>query len=164
MLALYLLLFPSLAVSQSLVMIGGALNDTNSAIYSKIVELAGGAGAKIGVIATGSPFPIIQGLSTVQVLNSVYNAKASYIHVCKLFPSSNSYIVANIVKQQNGILLLGEDRLRITKILRPNGKDSLVWSAILQVVRNGGVLAANDGAMASLVSRICSFHDISYFT
>ena len=60
MLALYLLLFPSLAVSQSLVMIGGALNDANFAIYDKIVELAGGDGARIGVISIGSPFPMIQ--------------------------------------------------------------------------------------------------------
>ena len=161
MLVLYLLLFPSLAVSQSLVMIGGALNDANFVIYDKIVELAGGDGARIGVISIGSPFPMIQGLSTVQVLNDVYSAKASYIHVSSLFPSPNSESVANQVKQQKGILLLGEDRLRITNILRPNGKDSLLWSAILQVVRNGGVLAANDGAMASLVSKICSLHGIS---
>ena len=161
MLVLYLLLLPVLAASQSLVMIGGAFNETNSAIYDKIVELAGGDGARIGVISIGSPFPMIQGLSTVQVLNDVYSAKASYIHVSSLFPSPNSESVANQVKQQKGILLLGEDRLRVTNILRPNGRDSLVWSAILQVVRNGGVLAANDGAMASLVSRICSLHGIS---
>jgi cyanophycinase len=152
MLIFYLLLLPAVAVSQSLVMIGGALNDTNSAIYNKIVELAGGEGAKIGVISIGSPFPIIQGLSTVQVLNGVYSAEASHIHISELFPSSNSQIIAKQVEQQNGILLLGDNRLRITNILRPNGQDSLVWSAILQVVRNGGVLAANDGAMASLVS------------
>ena len=161
MLVLYLLLLPALAASQSLVMIGGAFNETNSAIYDKIVELAGGDGARIGVISIGSPFPMLQGLSTVKVLNIVYNAKASYIHICKHFPNPNSQIIANQVKQQKGILLLGEDRLRITNILRPNGKDSLLWSAILQVVRNGGVLAANDGAMASLVSRTSSLHGIS---
>jgi cyanophycinase len=152
----YLLLLPAVAVSQSLVMIGGALNDSNFAIYNKIVELAGGDGARIGVISIGSPFPIIQGMSTVKLLNIVYSAKASYIHICKHFPNPNSQIIANQVRQQNGILLLGDNRLRITNILRPNGQDSLVWSAILQVLRNGGVLAANDGAMASLVSRTSS--------
>lgn len=63
------------AAKGSLVIIGGALRPDNSAVWERVVQLAGGKGARIAVFASASANPEKAGAALVERLNK-YGADA----------------------------------------------------------------------------------------
>ncbi|RYF02905.1 MAG: cyanophycinase, partial [Oxalobacteraceae bacterium] len=53
----------------SLVIIGGNLRPSNGAVWERIVQQAGGKGARIAVFASASGYPERSGRSLVEVFN-----------------------------------------------------------------------------------------------
>ena len=72
----------------SLVIIGGNLRPTNAPVWERIIQLAGGKGARIAVFAAASGTPERSGKSLVERLNS-YGAKAFFVPIAVKLSGSN---------------------------------------------------------------------------
>lgn len=169
---LLLVIWPTLANCQSLVLVGGGLTDENAPVWNKVVELAvsyfqfkndsnyidsiiqGGKGvARIGVFTTASSEPFSAADYYVDMFVRVYGAaSATFIPVTALSNNANDPAVVDLVNQQTGFFFGGGDQLRITKALRPNGIDSPVLTAVKNVLAAGGVVG---GTSAGTACQVC---------
>ena len=75
-------------------------------------------------------------------------ASATFIPVTETSNNGNDPAVADLVREQTGLFFGGGDQLRIIKALRPNGRDSLVLTAIKDVLRAGGVVGGTSAGTA----------------
>ena len=78
----------------SLVIIGGNLRPSNGPVWERIIQLAGGKGARIAVFASASGTPERSGKSLVERLNS-YGAKAFFVPVAVKLSGSNYQTAAD---------------------------------------------------------------------
>ena len=142
----------------SLVIIGGNLRPTNAPVWERIVQLAGGKGARIAVFASASGTPERSGKSLVDRLNS-YGAKAFFVPVAVRLAGSNYQIaaddrgLADAVRNANGAFFAGGDQLRITRALRhEDGSNTRVLDALWTMYRRGGVIAGSSAGAAIMSS------------
>jgi cyanophycinase len=142
----------------SLVIIGGNLRPSNSPVWDRIIQLAGGKGARIAVFASASGTPEKSGKFLVDRLNS-YGAKAFFVPVAVKLSGSNYQIAADdpglaeAVRTANGAFFAGGDQLRITGALRhEDGSNTRVLDALWTMYRRGGVIAGSS-AGAAIMSR-----------
>jgi len=154
----FVLLFvclPALSAGQSIVLIGGEIEDSNAAVYNRIIQLAGGrTRAKIGVMPTANQDPEGEGNAFVDVFRRVYGVNATYIPVTRTSGNVDDPDVAELVRQQTGIFFVGGNRPRVLYTLIPDGRDSLVMTAIRRVLRDGGVVAGTSAGMCSLGDKV----------
>ncbi len=148
----------------SLVIIGGALRPTDSQvwereIWERIVELAGGEGAKIAVFPTASGTPIDSGENAVVALRKAgadpFIVPLGLMNVDvdfrKLVVDQD---MVDKVRGATGIFFTGGDQKRITKALRTDeGKNTPLLDAVWSVYDNGGVVAGTS-AGAAVLSRV----------
>jgi cyanophycinase len=142
----------------SLVIIGGNLRPTNAPVWERIVQLAGGKGARIAVFAAASGTPERSGKSLVDRLNS-YGAKAFFVPIAVKLSGSNYQIaaddrgLADAVRNANGAFFAGGDQLRITRALRhEDGSNTRVLDALWAMYRRGGVIAGSSAGAAIMSS------------
>jgi cyanophycinase len=142
----------------SLVIIGGNLRPTNAPVWERIVQLAGGKGARIAVFAAASGTPERSGKSLVDRLNS-YGAKAFFVPIAVKLSGSNYQIAADdrglaeAVRNANGAFFAGGDQLRITRALRhEDGSNTRVLDALWAMYRRGGVIAGSSAGAAIMSS------------
>ena len=138
----------------SLVIIGGNLRPSNSPVWERIIQLAGGKGARIAVFASASGTPEKSGKFLVDRLNS-YGAKAFFVPVAVKLSGSDYQIAADdpglaeAVRTANGAFFAGGDQLRITHALRhENGTNTRVLDALWAMYRRGGVIAGSSAGAA----------------
>lgn len=143
----------------SLVIIGGSERFDNLAIWSTIVELAGGRGGKIAVIPTASGYPVEYGNDIVRVLNQA-GADAFIVPVAlRGFDRDHKEAVADPqltaeVRQSHGVFFVGGEQARIKQVLMDDeGNNTPLLDAIWDVYRHGGVIAGTS-AGAAVMSRI----------
>jgi cyanophycinase len=153
----------AVAPQGSLVIVGGALRIDNAPVWSRIVELAGGKGARIAVFASAAGHPERAGPSNVERLNS-YGAKAFVVPVAVKLPGSNyaaaadDPAIAAAVRAAGGAFFTGGDQGLITKALRrPDGSNTLVLDALWDLYRRGGVIAGTSAGAAIMSSTM--FYD-----
>jgi cyanophycinase len=146
------------AAKGSLVIIGGALRPDNAAVWERIVQLAGGQGARIAVFASASANPEKAGAALVERLNK-YGAKAFFVPVAERLTgtdyqaAADSPEIAAAVRSAGGAYFAGGDQARITRALRrPDGSNSLVLDALWDLYRRGGVLAGTSAGAAIMSS------------
>lgn len=147
-----LLLVPSLVAAQSLMLLGGAIKENNTAIWSQMIRLAGGRGvAKIGIISTEDTMTR-ECESMLTNFNVVYGA-ASVVHVPVTADNNNEPATAQLIRNQTGILILdsSHNRLSLIETLRPNGNDSLALTAVRNALRSGAVVAGDGSFMSNAV-------------
>lgn len=139
-----------LAASQSLVLVGGGLTDGNAEVWNKVVSLAGGKGvAKIGVFTTASSDPIGAAAYYVDMFVNVYGAaSATYIPITERSNNADDPALADMVRQQTGFFFGGGDQLRIITALRPNGRDTLVLTALKEMLKAGAVVGGTSAGTA----------------
>jgi cyanophycinase len=139
------------------VAVGGALRDDNTAVYSRLVELAGGKGARFVVLPTASGDPQEAAKGQVAALNA-HGAVAEALPVA---PEMKGVDLAQAVRDPaliakvraaNGVFFTGGDQARIVDTLRPGGVDSPLLVAIRELQRRGGVVAGTS-AGAAVMSR-----------
>lgn len=138
----------------SLVIAGGSLQFDNTAVWERIVELAGGKGAKIAVFPSASTNPKRAGATLVDVLNRA-GAQAFFVPVAVRLEESDyrqavldPALVAQ-VRSATGIFFSGGDQARITKALRTaDGNSTPMLDAIWEVYRKGGVIAGTSAGAA----------------
>ncbi|NHZ88720.1 cyanophycinase [Massilia sp. CCM 8733] len=149
----------------SLVIIGGALRGENAAVWKRIVELAGGPGARIAVFGSASASPDVAGKNNIEVLNS-YGADAFFVPVAVKLKDTDYRIAANdqaladAVRHADGAYFVGGNQARITEALRKkDGSSTRVLDALWAMYRNGGVIAGTSAGAAIMSETM--FYDAS---
>ncbi len=157
---LVLLLFAGGSASASgagtVVAIGGALRDDNHAVWSRLVALAGGPGARYVVFGTASGNPERSAARVVALLES-HGAEAESLPVAPGLPGTD---VAQAVRDPaliarvnaaNGVFFGGAQE-RIVDALRPGGKPTPLLDSIRGVLERGGVVAGTSAGAAVMSS------------
>ncbi|MGE1114520.1 cyanophycinase [Priestia megaterium] len=150
------------SIKGNLLIAGGALGSSNSSVYNKFINLAGGKQAKIGIVpAASTKFD-----SSNQFKSDLikYGVKAENIEILPISnhdfkgtsenestwkTNMNSDKLAQKVKGLTGIWFVGGDQTLITGSLRnENGSDSKVLQAIRHTYKNGAVLGGTSAGAA----------------
>ena len=138
----------------NLVVIGGGLRADNAEVWQRIVQLAGGRGARIGVFGSASINPEKSAQNTVNKLNQ-YGAQAFFIPLGVTLPNSDYRKAAEdpevvaLIHSATGIYFTGGDQARITKALvRADGSRTAALEAVWDVYRDGGVVAGSSAGAA----------------
>ena len=149
----------------TLVIIGGGLRGEHEPVWERIVELAGGKGARIAVFGSASANPERAARLDVERLN-FYGADAFVVPVAVRLPNSdyraaaNDPALAELVQSAAGAYFVGGDQARITEALRkPDGSPTLILDALWDMYRRGGVIAGTS-AGAAIMSKTM-FYNVS---
>lgn len=133
--------------------IGGALRDDNAAVYSRLIELAGGRGARFVVLPTASGDPQAAAAGQVAALIA-HGAQAEALPVAPELKGTDvtqavrdPALVAK-VRAASGVFFTGGDQARIVDSLRPGGVDSPLLLAIRELQQRGGVVAGTSAGAA----------------
>ena len=154
-LALLLLAVGSASASAAgtVVAIGGALRDDNVAVWSRLVALAGGPGARYVVFGTASGDPDRSAARVVSLLES-HGAAAVSLPVAPKLPGvdvaqavRDPELVAR-VNAANGVFFTGGAQERIVDTLQPGGRPTPLLEAIRGVLDRGGVVAGTSAGAA----------------
>lgn len=138
------------------VILGGAVRYDNDAIWQRIVELAGGRGAKFAVLATASEDPVKSAAAIVDVLNK-HGAVAEYIPIVSASKvagddarrTARDPQLAEKILRSDGVFFSGGAQERITAtLLEPDGRHTPALAAIWQVFNRGGVVAGTSAGAA----------------
>ncbi len=135
------------------VVIGGALTADNDAVWSRLVDLAGGKGARYVVLATASSEPEQSAARIVANLRR-HGAAAESIPVAPLIAGIDlEHEVANPrwverVRAARGVYFSGGAQERIVDTLLPDGRVTPLLQAIRDLYRSGGVVAGSSAGAA----------------
>ncbi|MCC2956772.1 cyanophycinase [Massilia sp. IC2-477] len=142
----------------SLVIIGGALRADNSTVWERMVQLAGGKGARIAVFASASASPEKTGKFLVDRFNQ-YGAKAFFVPVAVRLSgidyqaAADDPALAAAVRSAGGAFFAGGDQGRITRALRrADGSNTRMLDALWDMYRRGGMLAGSSAGAAIMSS------------
>jgi cyanophycinase len=142
----------------SLIIIGGNLRPANGAVWERIVQQAGGKGARIAVFASASGYPERSGKALVELF-SKYGAKAFFVPVAVKLAGSDYQAAADdpqlaqAVRTANGAFFAGGDQSRITRALKhEDGSNTRVLDALWDMYRGGGVIAGSSAGAAIMSS------------
>jgi cyanophycinase len=142
------------AAKGSLVIAGGALRADNAPVWNKIVELAGGRGARIAVFPTAAGNPERSGRLTAEILAS-YGARPFVVPLSARLAGTDVRKAADDpqlaagVRAAGGAFFTGGDQGRITAALRhADGSNSAVLDALWDLYRRGGVIAGTSAGAA----------------
>lgn len=140
------------------VVIGGALKYDNDAVWQRIVDEAGGAGARIAVFATAAANPERSATRIVDALNR-RGAQAEAIPVAPRLPGvdlkarlNDPALIAKVAASR-GVFFSGGAQELIVDTLQPGGQPTAMLKAIRQVFDGGGVVAGTS-AGAAIMSRM----------
>lgn len=150
--------FSSAAQAGTAIVIGGALRTDNDAVWQRVVDEAGGAGARIAVFATAAANPERSAALIVAALNR-RGAAAEAIPVAPRLPATD--LQANLrdpaliakVAGASGVFFSGGAQELIVDTLQPDGRPTAMLQAIRQVFDSGGVVAGTS-AGAAIMSRM----------
>jgi cyanophycinase len=138
--------------------IGGALKADNEEVWQRIVNLAGGKGARFVVFGTASEDPEASAKQVVDLLQR-RGAVAESLPVAPKFlwvdlnkVVRDPALIAK-VKAAKGIFFTGGTQERIVDVLQPGGQSTPMLEAIWDVYRKGGVVAGTS-AGAAIMSTI----------
>jgi cyanophycinase len=142
----------------TVVAIGGALRDDNHAVWSRLVALAGGQGARYVVFGTASGNPERSAARVVALLES-HGAEAESLPVAPKLPDidleqavRDPALIAR-VNVANGVFFTGGAQERIVDTLQPGGRATPLLEAIRGVLDRGGVIAGTS-AGAAIMSEV----------
>ena len=145
-------------VKGSLAIIGGALRYDNAVVWQRIVQEAGGPGAKIAIIPAASANPDRTGQTLLKVLKQ-YGAEPYLIPLSVKYQDANAkpnfskvnrdLEWINQLKSTRAVYFTGGDQSRITKVLfNEDGTRSPMLDAIWEVYRRGGLIAGTSAGAA----------------
>jgi cyanophycinase len=146
------------AIKGAAVAIGGALKSDNDAVWGRIVQLAGGRGARFVVFGTASEDPEASAKQAVELLQrrgAVAEAlpvapKFGWVDLNKVV--RDPALIAK-VRAARGVFFTGGLQERIVDVLQPGGEPTPMLEAIWEVYRRGGVVAGTS-AGAAIMSRV----------
>jgi cyanophycinase len=134
--------------------IGGALKYDNDEVWSRLVDLAGGKGARYAVFATAAGDPEKSAASIIDALNR-HGAVAEHIPVAPKLAGSDYKSAARDpaliakVRASRGIYFAGGAQERIVDAMfGADGKPTPMLDAIREVFDRGGVVAGSSAGAA----------------
>lgn len=151
-------------IKGNLLIVGGALGETNEDVYEKFIELSGGTeSAKIGILPTASG----KLQSSMDFKDDLINYGVS-AHNIEILPISkhdfskteenesitwkgneNSDKIVNQIKDLTGIWMVGGDQVYITEALyNEDGSNSKALDALWDIYKNGAVLGGSSAGAA----------------
>lgn len=140
------------------IVIGGALKTDNDAVWQRVVDEAGGAGAHIAVFATAAANPERSAAQIVAALNR-RGAIAEAIPVAPRLKGvdlsaqvNDPALIAKVAASQ-GVYFAGGSQELIVDTLQPGGDPTAMLKAIRRVFDRGGVVAGSS-AGAAIMSRM----------
>ncbi|MCY4745819.1 cyanophycinase [Pelomonas sp. UHG3] len=152
------LLAAGAAQAGTAIVIGGALKTDNDAVWQRIVDEAGGAGARIAVFATAAANPARSGAQIAAALNR-RGAQAEVIPVAPRLAGvdlaaklADPALIAQ-VKAARAVFFSGGAQELIVDTLQPGGQPTAMLKAIREVFDGGGVVAGTS-AGAAIMSRM----------
>jgi len=138
----------------SLVIAGGAVRGDNTVIWQRVVQLAGGAGARIAVLPSASGNPARAGAYAAEGLNR-QGAQAFVVPLAVRMKDrdyrrdAEDDAIAQSILAAGGVYFSGGDQALITQALvRPDGTRTKVLEAIWDVYRRGGVIFGTSAGAA----------------
>jgi cyanophycinase len=143
---------PAVAAGYAVVM-GGAVVADNDAVWSRLVQLAGGPGARYVVFATASGNPERSAARIIANLRR-HGAVAEHVAVAPMLPGVDvTREVENrkwieLVRGARGVYFAGGEQARIVDTLMPGGKVTPLLQAVWDVYRSGGVVAGTSAGAA----------------
>jgi len=152
-------------IKGNLVIVGGALRSSNSEVYNKFIQLAGGKeNAKIGIIPAASSKPVFYANEFKKdlIMYGVPQDKIEIIPIAvkndKTTPdvdestwlkNGDNPEIARKIKEFTGIWFVGGDQTRITQtLIRQDGSNTLVLDALWEIYKNGAVLGGTSAGAA----------------
>ncbi|WP_310385582.1 cyanophycinase [Roseateles sp.] len=135
------------------IIIGGALKYDNDAVWRRIVEAAGGPGARFAVLATAAANPERSAAQIVAALNA-QGARAEAIPVAPrlkgvdLQASLNDPALLAKVSGAQAVFFSGGAQELIVDSLQPGGEPTAMLKAIWSVFNRGGVVAGTSAGAA----------------
>ena len=140
------------------IVIGGALRYENHEVWQRVVDAAGGEGARIAVFGTASGAPEASAKRIVDALNR-HGALAEAIPISPRWPGidlqealKDPVLIAK-VRSSTGVYFGGGAQSVIVDSLLPQGKSTPMLDAIRDVFNHGGVVAGSS-AGAAIMSRL----------
>ncbi|MFN3303827.1 MAG: cyanophycinase [Roseateles sp.] len=140
------------------IVIGGALKHDNDAVWQRIVDEAGGAGARIAVFATAAANPERSAALIVESLNQ-RGARAEAVPVAPrlkdvdLQAALNDPALIARVNASRAVFFSGGAQEYIVDTLLPGGQPTAMLQAVRAVYDRGGVVAGSS-AGAAIMSRM----------
>ena len=118
----------------------------------------GGRGvARIGVFTTASADPEDSAAYYIDIFVNIYGAaNATYIPVTESSNNANDPSVAELARQQTGFFFGGGDQSRVLKALRPKGRDTLVLTAVKDMLKAGATVGGTSAGAACLVKSLAN--------
>ncbi|MBB4010949.1 cyanophycinase [Niveibacterium umoris] len=137
--------------------IGGALKFDNEAVWARLVELAGGPGARFVVLATAAGNPQRSGKQIADALTR----RGAQVDVLPVAPRLEGFdaeqavrdpALVERVRAARGVFFSGGAQERIVDTLAPGGQESPLLAAIRDLHRRGGVVAGTSAGAAIMSS------------
>ncbi|MEP6502091.1 MAG: cyanophycinase [Betaproteobacteria bacterium] len=149
----------ALATTGTAVPIGGALRNDNAAVWTRLVQAAGGPGARFVVFGTASIEPEASAEDAAKTLRQ-YGAVATVVPVAPMIKGLDvaaavrdpRYIAQ--VKAARGVFFTGGSQDRIVETLQPLGKRTPLLEAIWSVFNDGGVVAGTSAGAAIMSAQM----------
>lgn len=141
------------AQAQTAIAIGGALRFDNDAVWKRIVDAAGGKGARFAVLATASSQParvaaqIVAALERQGALAEAIPVAPKLKEVDWLKNLRDPALIARVAGAK-GVFFSGGAQELIVDTLQPQGQPSAMLQAIWHVYRGGGVVAGTSAGAA----------------
>jgi cyanophycinase len=153
----------------SLVIIGGSLRYDNAEVFNKMIDLAGGSGAKVCVFPTASSKPQKYGQQAVDAFKK-YGANAVFIPVAvknldvDYKVAVNDSALIQQVRDCTGVYFIGGDQARITQALYTEAGDRTpILNAVWEVFDRGGMISGSS-AGAAIMSETMFKNEIDVLT
>ncbi|HET8661863.1 MAG TPA: cyanophycinase [Micromonosporaceae bacterium] len=133
----------------SIFLVGGALADDNTAVYSELIRQAGGATARIGVLSASSAQPHWSANDAAKALKRNGATDVTWIPVTtKDAGSGEDPAYAALAASMTGFFFTGGDQFRyVQSMIRPDGSDGAVLAAIRQRFQAGAPVAGTSAGM-----------------
>lgn len=143
------------AQSGAAIVIGGALKLDNDAVWQRIVDEAGGRGARFVVFATAAANPERSAAQIVEALNR-HGARAEPIPVAPRLNKgadlqknlNDPGLIAKVNAAQGVFFSGGAQELIVDTLTEPGGRRTVMLDAIWEVLARGGVVAGSSAGAA----------------
>ncbi|HEX2011454.1 MAG TPA: cyanophycinase [Roseateles sp.] len=146
---------PLEASAQTAIAIGGALRFDHQAVWRRIVDEAGGPGARFAVFATAAGNPARAAERVIEALRA-QGADATLVPVAPALPGVNLQQELHraenlaLVRRADGVFFTGGAQALIVDTLQPDGRPTELLQAIWALYRRGGVIAGTSAGAAVL--------------
>jgi cyanophycinase len=143
----------------TVVAVGSAVRDDNDVVWKRIVDLAGGPGARVAVFTAPAGEPDRAASEIIASLER-RGAKAEHIRVGPRVPGQD--VVAAVrdpawvakVDQARAVYFSGGNQARLIDTLRPGGQESPLLQAVQALFKRGGVVAGESAGAAVMSHEI----------